>query len=80
MTGELTDSKIVWIALERKQPKTEVEEENIEDEEVEAATKMLSASVLLQSLNTIRVFMDSTGLTYQTTFETVTRAVQESVT
>ena len=80
MTGELTDSKIVWIALERKQPKTEVEEENIEDEEVEAATKMLSASVLLQSLNTIRVFMDSAGLTYQTTFETVTRAVQESVT
>ncbi|XP_005098847.1 tigger transposable element-derived protein 4 [Aplysia californica] len=87
VTGELTDGEIVQLntLVERKKrsrAEVEVEEESAEAEEVEveeAATKMPSPSELLQSLNTVRVFMESAGLTSQTKFQAVTRAVQESV-
>ena len=64
VTGELTDGEIVLKTLERKQPRTEVEEESVEaeDEEVEVATRMPSSSELLKILNTIRALKHASTL------------------
>lgn len=78
VTGELSDSEIIQATLERKRPRVELEEESVEEEE--PVIKMPSSSELLQSLNNIRVFMESAGLTSQTKFEAITKAVQESMT
>lgn len=78
VTGELSDSEIIQATMERKRPRVEVEEESVEEDEV--VIKMPSSSELLQSLNNIRVFMEFAGLTSQTKFDAITRAVQQSVT
>lgn len=90
VTGELNDEEILKTVIAEKSSlvtssssfsgKSEKEEESgAEDDDVEEL-KMPPPAVLMESLNNMSVFMQLTGLTSQSPFSSLTKAIQTHVT
>ncbi|GFS23892.1 hypothetical protein ElyMa_005144400 [Elysia marginata] len=80
VTGELDDQAIIMSVKESKDDQNPIHQPQDDEEDDEQPTTMMpSSSVLMQSPNNIRCFMELSGLTSQTGFGTITKAIQNHV-
>lgn len=83
VTGELDDKAIIESVKERKECHTKqqaTDQQDADDDEDDQPIITMPSSIdLMQSLNNVRCFMELSGLTSQTHFDTVTKAIQRHV-